>query len=103
MGPDAVFGTADDVGEQRLAITSSEPDNLDLDGDLLVYDDYRAGSFDVWLYDFGDGSETQVTSANRGQFYPRISGRTIVWQDARHNDPTGEPFDDVYVYVMPPE
>ena len=102
MGPDGIFGNADDGGEQKIAITSSEPDNLDIDGDRLVYDDYRNGSYEIYLYEFSKEQEIQITDAYRGQFYPRIFGDVIVWQDARNNDPGAEPFDDIYMYVLPP-
>ena len=97
----SIFGTADDGEEHRLDLPVKEPQNLDLDGDRLVFDDFRNGTWDVWLYDFSTGTESQVTADPSGQFYPRIHGKTIAWQDARHNDPEGEPFDDVYVRVLP--
>ena len=101
LGPDGVFGTADDGGEQLLDVPTKEPGHLDFSGDRLVWDDFRNENWDVWLYDFATGTELQVTDHPRGQFYPRIHGKTIVWQDARNNDPDGEPFDDVYVRVLP--
>lgn len=101
LGADGAFGTADDSGVQKLPVEVVEADSLDMWDNLLVYDDYRDGSYEIYLYDFETGVETPVTSAPRGQFYPRIHDRTIVWQDARHNDPEGEPFDDLYVHVLP--
>ncbi len=100
MGPDGIFGNDDDGGEQKLNIDGSEPDDLDMDGDRLVYDDYRNGSYEIYLYEFSKAQETQITDAYRGQFYPRIFGDVIVWQDARNNDPQGDPLDDIYAYRL---
>lgn len=102
LGPDGLFGTADDEPAHRIDVPTLEPDNLDLDGDLLVFEDFRQGSWEVWLYDFSISSELQITDSPGGQFYPEIHGNLIVWQDARNNAPgTYDAMDDIYGYLLP--
>lgn len=100
LGPDRVYGTADDGGESALPAPVKEPDHLSMWGDRMVYEDFRNDTWDVWIWDFAAGTEAPVVSLPKGQFYPRLSGRTVVWQDARNNADGGEPFDDIYVRVL---
>ena len=101
LGDDGQFGTQDDSGVRKLPVDVIEANDLDIWENRLVYDDYRNSSYEIYLFDFSSNKETAITSSPRGQFYPKIFGRTIVWQDARNNDPDGEPFDDIYVHVLP--
>ncbi len=101
LGPDGLYGTADDGGESLLDVPTKEPDDLDLDGDRLVFEDFRAGSWEIFVYDLGAGVETQLTDLPGGQFYPRIHGDVVVWQDTRNNDAYGDLLDDIYGYVLP--
>lgn len=100
LGPDGLFGTADDIAAAELDIPVDDPDDLAIDGDRMVWHDYRGGSFEVYVWDFVTSVETQITAAESGQFESEISGRNVVWQDTRNN-PMGELFDDIYVYVLP--
>lgn len=102
LGPDGVFGTADDGGEARLPPPIVEAGRLEMDGNRLVYDDYRRGSYEVWLYDFDAQTELQLTDARLAQHYADVQGATIVWQDAREADPDNYVFtDDIWVYRLP--
>ena len=67
-GPDATFGTADDGGESPVDIPTEEPDDFDLDGDRLdgdrlVFEDFRAGSGEIFVYDLATQTETQLIGA----------------------------------------
>ena len=101
LGPDGVYGTADDGGESLIDVPTKEPDNLDLDGDRLVFEDFRAGSWEIFVYDLATQTETQLTDIPGGQFYPRIHRDIVVWQDTRNNGTYGDLLDDVYGYVLP--
>ena len=101
LGPDRLHGTADDGGELTLPVPTKEPDHLSMWGDRMVFEDFRNDTWDLWMWDFAKGTESSIVALPMGQFYPRLSGRTVVWQDARNNEPDGEPFDDIYVRVLP--
>ncbi|GMV40907.1 MAG: hypothetical protein AMXMBFR64_26230 [Myxococcales bacterium] len=101
LGPDHVLGTADDGGESQLPVPVVEPGHLSMWGDRMVYEDFRNETWDLWLWDFAKGTEAPLVTEPFGQFYPRVQGRTVVWQDARNNGVDGEAFDDIYVRVLP--
>ncbi len=66
----------------------------DISGSLIVWSDWRHGgtldeyydNYDLYVYDLNtpqDGS-VQITTANRRQSHPAISGNRIVWNDNRN-------------------
>jgi len=64
-------------------ITSSAWDQLDpsIDGDHVVYNDYRAGNADIYYTDLVTGAESLVTDAPGDQTLQDVSGGTIVYND----------------------
>ncbi|MDD1683730.1 MAG: PKD domain-containing protein [Methanoregula sp.] len=62
-------------------------------GDQIVWQDYRNGNAEIYLYNLTTGTETQITSDPWDHMSPRISGDLIVWED--YSDPF---FPSVYLY-----
>ncbi|MCK5687626.1 hypothetical protein KAI87_00080 [Myxococcota bacterium] len=100
LGPDTIYGTSDDGGEHLLDIPTVEPSDPDIWGDRLVFDDYRMGSWEIFVYDFSAKTELQLTNENSGQFHARIWEDIVVWQDGRNNEGM-EHNDDIYGYRLP--
>jgi beta propeller repeat protein len=59
----------------------------DLHGSLLVWQDNRDGSWDVFMLDLAGGSPANLTSGQPAdQQAPRTDGRFVVWQDRRNGN-----------------
>jgi len=63
-----------------------------ISGDRIVWQDYRNGYSDIYLYDISTGIESRVTTDSSSQYSPAISGDRIVWYDYRNGD------SDIYLY-----
>ena len=55
-----------------------------MDGDRIVWGEYRSGNYDIYMYDISDRRETRVTTNSGVQYFPDIDGDLIVYQDNRH-------------------
>lgn len=63
----------------RVTGESAEPDAAAVDGDYVVYSDWRNGNPDIYVYDIRTGVETPVVQDPYPQSYPDISAGRIVW------------------------
>jgi beta propeller repeat protein len=45
----------------------------------VVWQDYRNGNWDIFMFDLGTGTETQITDDPAPQTSPVISGERVVW------------------------
>jgi predicted CXXCH cytochrome family protein len=73
----------------RLTSEAADQIQPDIEGDLVVWSDFRhgeelGGGADIYLYDFATGVETRITSAIGDQIAPSIAGDFIVWEDYRN-------------------
>ena len=64
----------------------------DIHGDNVVYNDFRTGSWQIYLFNLTTKQETRIT--NDSLQNPRISDRAVVWNDSR----TGTPH--IYFYDL---
>ncbi len=76
--------TMDPADQQQPAIS----------GDRIVWEDFRNGDWDIYMYDLATGTETQITTDPASQYGPAISGDRIVWVDRRNGNR------DIYMYDL---
>jgi beta propeller repeat protein len=87
--------TADsDAAEIPIATNSSLQDNSAISGDRIVWQDWRNGNLDIYMYDLSTGDERQISTDFHNEVNPAISGDRIVWQDFRNGYP------DIYMYDL---
>ncbi|MFP6621213.1 MAG: dockerin type I domain-containing protein [Pirellulaceae bacterium] len=75
----------------------------DISGDWIVYSDGRNGNSDIFAYQVSSGTEIQVTTNDKEQMSPLISGNLIAWVDRRNWDGQSDPYlrgNDVYGYDL---
>lgn len=60
------------LGEQNMA---------DIDSHYVVWQDYRAGNFDIYMKDLDTGLEVPICTDSGHQRAPAISGNIVVWND----------------------
>ena len=86
-----VYNLADDTWETLLPETGPK-DRPDIDRDKVVWTDLRRGGRssggeyvnpDVYLYNLTKKQEVPIAVLDGWQFYPRISGRWVVYADSR--------------------
>lgn len=69
--------------ETQVSSSVEDETHPDIDGDRIVY---QFGVGDILLYDIGSGATSTVVAVPGEQYYPRISGNWVVWQDHRGSD-----------------
>ena len=67
----------------RVSFGDGEEKYPSISGTRVVWQDQRAGNWDIYFRDLPDGTETVVTSNISDQIYPDVDGGRIVWQDSR--------------------
>lgn len=87
-GPYLQFG--DEVSITANAVYSG----VDIYENKIVWEDYRSGNSDIYLYDTLSGKETRITLNLSGQYTPAINGDKIVWRDQRNYNA------DIYMYDL---
>ncbi|MBA7482681.1 hypothetical protein ES707_18175 [subsurface metagenome] len=58
--------------------------NPDIDGNIIVWQDYRNDNWDIYGYNLTTRQEFQITNNPDDQENPAISGNVVVWQDNRN-------------------
>ena len=60
--------------------------------DIIVWQDWRYGGSDIYMYDLSTGKETRVTNVTRYRGPPAIYGNIIAWEQGSYKNP------DIYMY-----
>ena len=61
--------------------------DIDINGDLVVWDDYRDKSdSDIFGHNLSTGKTFRICSSSGNQFAPKISDCTVIWCDGRSQD-----------------
>lgn len=71
----------------------------DASGNIVVWEDYRNGNYDIYAYNLDTNEEMQITDNAASQSDPKISGNLIVWEDLRNEQPD-EDNQDIYGYDL---
>ena len=82
------------VVELRLTTDGSPQVNPVISGTRVVYQDFRNGNADIYLYDLAASTETRLTTDGAAQVNPAMSGTRVVYQDYRNGN------DDIYLYDL---
>jgi len=80
----------------EFAITTNESSqtNPDIDGNIVVWQDYRNNNWDIFGYNLTTQKEFQITDDSHDQTNPAISGNVVVWQDYRNGN------SEIYAVVL---
>ncbi|SEN69737.1 TolB family protein [Lihuaxuella thermophila] len=70
--------------EMAVTTNTSAQSNPAIYQDKIVWQDYRNGNWDIYMYDLSTGKETQITSSPNNEWNPAIYGDKIVWRDFRN-------------------
>lgn len=93
------------TGEGFRKISTSNDKNPSIYGDYIVFQSYRNGSWNIYLYSFINytfGSTTPLITEEKGQINPAIYGDRIVWADERDwEEGTGYEA-DIWLWTRPP-
>ena len=70
-------------GSIRISPTDYHQNFPAIYGNKVVWQDYRNGNSQIYLYDITTGEEIRISPTNANQEYPAIYGNKVVWQDSR--------------------
>ncbi|UCG02739.1 MAG: hypothetical protein JSW11_01860, partial [Candidatus Heimdallarchaeota archaeon] len=83
-----------DPAKIEITLETDEQVNPAIYENIIVWEDYRNGHWDIYMYDISTSTETQITTNMADQINPAIWGDKIVWQDYRNGD------SDIYLYDL---
>ncbi|MCO5382660.1 PKD domain-containing protein [Methanosarcina sp. Z-7115] len=90
----AVDTAAPKITETQIT-TSGQADRPAIYGDRIVWEDWRNGNGDIYLYNLSTHKETQITANESDQMLPAIYDNIVVWVDGRNNYGY-----DIYMYDL---
>jgi beta propeller repeat protein len=73
------------ITEKRITTNPSTSVNPVIYGNRIVWQDYRNGNADIYIYDLSTKNEISTTNLSE-QINPAIDGNNVVWQDYRNGD-----------------
>ena len=77
------------MGDSLLTYSELEVFELppeEIDGDYVIWEDYRNGNKDIYGYNLSTGEEFQITTDPEIQSEPAIYGDYVVWIDWRNGN-----------------
>lgn len=87
----------------RLTNFDGPANQAEIDGNIIVWRDGRDGTcgndgsaWNIYMYNLATGQETPVSTENKKQQYPKVSGDIIVYQTEENCDGDGN--SDIYMY-----
>lgn len=80
--------------ELQISFADAPQLSPDVSGPLIVWEDWRHGNAEIYLYDLRSEEERRLTDHPENQTAPRISGKWVVWEDDRHGER------DIYAYDL---
>jgi FlgD Ig-like domain len=82
MGPDELYGTADDVGAFDICTDPATQSNVRIDNNIIVWDDWRnspASGHDIYGYDLNTSTEFKLTvSATTAGMSDLVNGEIVL-------------------------
>ena len=72
------------IFEEIVSIAPGFQESASIYENKVVYHDYRANNFDIYLYDIASKTETRLTTNEYQQLFPRIYGNNVLWVDYRN-------------------
>jgi len=73
--------SAADSGVRSLAVAGALRSAPDVQGDMIVWEEYANNSWDIWAQRLSGGGPMRLSSRAGDQRAPRVSGGTIVWYE----------------------
>lgn len=86
--------TSTTIAKTRIT-TSGLASNPAIYGNCIVWEDYRNGNADIYMYDLSTQKETQITTNESEQVCPDICGNRIVWTEYERGGN-----DDIHMYDL---
>ncbi|MFC1741204.1 hypothetical protein ACFL3V_01575 [Nanoarchaeota archaeon] len=90
--PSLTYGSPVKLTVNGIAVPGTQR-NPDMYSDMIVYEDNRAGNWDIYLYRLSDDLESQVSSSADDQSNPMIYGDYVVYEED-----IGSGMSKVYLY-----
>ncbi|WP_197018479.1 Ig-like domain-containing protein [Methanoculleus sp. MH98A] len=71
---------------ERITDDPASQERPSISGNYIVWQDYRHGNWDIYLYDRSTGIETQLTTDTGKQWLPIVRGNYVAWYDDSSGD-----------------
>jgi beta propeller repeat protein len=80
------FSILEPFASQDLFAGNGEQLYPQVGGDIAVWQDYRSGNWDIYMYNYATQSGSAVSTQGANQERPRVNAGRVVWQDNRNGN-----------------